>query len=234
MRSGAWLGFKIQLDDDFVTDEVISFTCIDDAKVFPIDVELGSDLHRISRLRNRSGEADILVHTVERKVAGYGIRGVSRLGDGSDVKGGLGIFLHVEKVRALEVPREFLAVREGGVHIDIHLVIGAYRCAILERKVAGEGFEAAIMAARYLGADEVYLRVFGKHILGADSFWAIGFFNSCFYFSLCRLIRWIFAGDEGEWGGNGHGGEGDVFGLHNDWLESVLKNGTGEFGPISA
>lgn len=216
MRSGAWLGFKVELDDHFVTDEVVRLTCIDDAKVFPIDVKLGSDLHRISRLADGGGEADILIHTMEREVTGYGIGSISRLGDGGDVKCGLGKFLHVEKVRTLEVAGELLTIRERGVHINIHLVIGTYRRAILQRKVAGEGLEATIVTARHLGADEVYLGIFSKHILGAGHFGTIGFFDSRFYFSLCRLIRWIFAGDEGEWCGNGHGGKGDVFGLHND------------------
>ena len=209
--SGFWLGFELELDDHFVTDEVIRFSRIHNAEILAVDVELGVDLHGVARLANGCREADVLGLAVKGEISRDGVSGVRLLFDAGDIEFGFREFLDVEEVRALEVAGEFFVVGEGGFHVDDDLVIVADRSSVLNGEVAGEGLEAAAVAAGDFRAGEVHLRGRGEDILGAGGGDGAGFLHGVGHGGGGGFVRRIFARDEDSGCGDR---EGEEFGFH--------------------
>ncbi len=107
---------------------------------------------------------------------------------------------------------KFLVVGPGGGHVDAHLVVSAYRRAVLNGEVPVDGLETAAVTAGDLGTDEIHLRGGREHVFRAGFRGRrSGFFNDCGNLGVGGFVGRVFAGGEQKRRGEQEGG---VFVFH--------------------
>jgi len=101
-----------------------------------------------------------------------------------------------------KVAGQFLVVAEGGTHVDLDPVVGTEQVLAVGFELAGEGLEAARMAAGDLGTDEPNLGIRSERVASPRSFLGLHFTLDRFGFG--DIVGGILgAGNETEQDGEG-------------------------------